>query len=262
MRVICSGLLFPTEEQIPLLGNQDAVEEANKGSLKPRSVAREDYGGAKSTPNVNSTLQDEVPVDSSISTLYGGSDPDQQLRPLDKHKEVNIIVEPHQGPHAASSSKARGDVVMASNCSDVPFDNVNDENEPVDYEPDSSFCGNSCFDSNPSELKNISNNVLPDTAPILEELQDFTEDEFKNTTTSSVSENEKLESRSQLENVTEQMAFDRELIDPEVNSFSTATVTRSDQICRIDLLEDSINDAKNNKVLLIQYHFIFFSILE
>ncbi|KAK9137178.1 hypothetical protein Sjap_007772 [Stephania japonica] len=262
------GLWIRTEEQIPFLGHKEASEEADKGSLKSTSVVSEGYAGAGSSSNVNYTPQDEVLVNSLISSLYGVSDPDQQQRPLDKHKEVNVVVESHKGPYATSSIKIQDDLVMASDCNDVPFDDdsdenvdeykefivtdipsqgphaasssmthddiipincrnvpfdgVNEENEPVDDEPDSSICGKSSFEANSSVMTNLSTVIA----------------------------NENLES-SCLENVTEHTVFDSELVNPEANSSSKAAVSHSDQISRIALLEDYINDAKNNKRTLL-----------
>ncbi|KAK9139628.1 hypothetical protein Scep_009309 [Stephania cephalantha] len=290
------GLWIRTEEQIPFLRHKEVVEEVDKGSFKSASVVSEGYAGARSSSNVNYTPLDEVPVNSLISSLYGVSDPDQQHRPLEKHKEVNVIVESHQGPHVTSNIKGQDDVVMASDCNAVPFDNdndenvdehkefivanipnqgphaasssmthddimpinyrnvpfdgVNDENEQVDGEPDSSICGKSSFEANSSVMTNLSSKVLLEATPVLEELLDFADDEFIDTASSTIIANENLES-SYLKNVTEHMVFDSELVDPEENSSSKVAVSHSDQISRIALLEDYIKDAKNNKRTLL-----------
>ncbi|KAF5204557.1 ELKS/Rab6-interacting/CAST family protein [Thalictrum thalictroides] len=239
-----------TEEQIQLPEHQNALEEANGVPLEVRSAASEhgDNSHHSSKDLDGRSYLVEEPEGSSISDSHDGDYLDQryvntqnaEMSSPAKH-QGNVSGEDHQGILAGASSTIEEIVYFSRAAYDL--------NEPL-YDPERPVCNDSALVSSCSnEMVDVPLNFQLDSSHILEETQKLCEDASDSGTTSS-SNNEKSEAKGLIETVSEQIVHDTKLSDFEDESFSTTVATQSGDICRIDVLEDAISDAKNNKKAL------------
>ncbi|OVA20065.1 Ubiquitin system component Cue [Macleaya cordata] len=249
-------------EQSFLLKHQGAAEETiASSSSKPGSVASEDADENYHTnaPTSDSTFLDEPLDASTVSNINGENDTDQLCVNTESreesssaaHQEINVSLESHQDSHAASSFIIHEDTVISDCRNDVFHAAMKDFFEQVANDSYSSTLSDvlqSCLDSK-SKAENSPAQCLLDSSTVHGEIADFTERATKDDFTS-VNEYEKPGSSSSLENSSEGVFCDTEMVNVQEDSSSTTIVTRSGQICRIDLLEDAIEDAKNNKKTL------------
>ncbi|PIA26498.1 hypothetical protein AQUCO_09200005v1 [Aquilegia coerulea] len=232
-----SSCQIQIEEQLQLPEHQKALEEANGVPSEPKSAVTE-----------------------------------HEMMSPTKHQE-NVFGEDHQGVSSSTIeeivyfdcnnvSRAAYDLNAPVHDTDIPVctDSVlvkscSKEDVPREFQLDSSHIHEETQkfweDVFGSETTSSSNEKLEfqlDSSHIHEETQKLWEDVFGSETTSS--SNEKSEPKGLIETVSEQMVDDTKLSDFEDESFSTTVVTQSGQICRMDVLEDAISDAKNNKKAL------------
>eukprot|EP00262_Sarcandra_glabra_P022103 TRINITY_DN9628_c3_g1_i1.p1 TRINITY_DN9628_c3_g1~~TRINITY_DN9628_c3_g1_i1.p1 ORF type:complete len:604 (+),score=151.82 TRINITY_DN9628_c3_g1_i1:111-1922(+) len=249
------------------LMHQEELEEASTCRLsESKSVDCEDPHGTYHTSDslyVNSSCVDEAEAGSSVSSVHGGNYHDQlrayteieEMNPSTKNQEVNLIVGFHQSPHA-SSSMTHEDAGVNDHCRDAQCSDIQSLKKVLAYDSVSATCrGNNqsdlCLGANSFKEESLPLTVhIP--SPIHEEEPDSMENAgSRNDSTNFVSECEEPGSRGSLQNGSEKLTFDTELVDVENNSQLTTITTRSGQIVSIDLLEDIIRDAKDNKKTLL-----------
>ncbi|XP_043714954.1 uncharacterized protein LOC122663339 [Telopea speciosissima] len=139
-------------------------------------------------------------------------------------------------------------------CNDASSFNINDLNELVICDSWAT-CGEShqdqtCLDANSLKVENLlaSGQHIPSSQESQEETSDSADyGSLAAKIGATISDFEKPDSRNRSENVSTEDVFDTEVGHVENGSSSIAMVSRSSQICSIDLLEDSIGEAKNNK---------------
>ncbi|KAF8394460.1 hypothetical protein HHK36_020668 [Tetracentron sinense] len=277
------GCVAEPEEQIYLLKHQHVVEEANASPPSPRSIACENANNTSHTPRsiacedanntshintalyVNSTYLDEGMSSSSVSNRNDANDncdllcentEAEELISLLKHQESSVTVvseDSEQSSHVASNSLIHEDALVTSSLSNVLHPDFQDLKGPVAYGSNSGKESHeypSCFDSNSLEAGKSPDTVQLDPSSVHEGTPDASECGLllEKDTSNSVSECEKRGPSGSSETASEHEFF---ITNVEDESTSTIMVTQSDQICRIDLLEDSIGDAKNYKQSLV-----------
>ncbi|KAF9604686.1 hypothetical protein IFM89_009122 [Coptis chinensis] len=181
---------------------------------------------------------------------HEGYNPFQEC--VDGHKK-NVSLGEGQVLQAASTSMIHDDNVF-SETNDVSQATILDLNEPVAY--NSTFCGGSdsfhaksCSNAKSNGIENAPPTFQLDSSCVFEESQKLVED-VSGLQVSSLSQSKELDARGSLETVSDQMVYDTKLADFEDESFSTTVGTQSGQICKMDLLEDAISEAKHNKKTL------------
>ncbi|PIA26499.1 hypothetical protein AQUCO_09200005v1 [Aquilegia coerulea] len=275
-----SSCQIQIEEQLQLPEHQKALEEANGVPSEPKSAVTEhgdDSHNSSKNLDGRSYLVEEPKghlICSIINPFERGCldlEYAEMMSPT-KHQE-NVFGEDHQGVSSSTIeeivyfdcnnvSRAAYDLNAPVHDTDIPVctDSVlvkscSKEDVPREFQLDSSHIHEETQkfweDVFGSETTSSSNEKLEfqlDSSHIHEETQKLWEDVFGSETTSS--SNEKSEPKGLIETVSEQMVDDTKLSDFEDESFSTTVVTQSGQICRMDVLEDAISDAKNNKKAL------------
>ncbi|KAL5701706.1 hypothetical protein ACHQM5_027017 [Ranunculus cassubicifolius] len=149
---------------------------------------------------------------------------------------------------ASIGSPQSSDVVSASpahECKNVADDTVHALNVPAAYDASITNPSDGLRVAHSSEVKDTVVHI--DSSNVSAEQQGHVEDSESDAISRA---NIEPESRVPLETVSEQMVHETKLADPEDESFSSITVTQSGQICSIDVLEDAISEAKNNKKTL------------
>ncbi|KAI3858882.1 hypothetical protein MKX03_006951, partial [Papaver bracteatum] len=185
---------------------------------------------------------ERVAAEQSISLQHQGLDEEMKTcSPSEQgsvESEVAILDEIQSGVSAATTSALAGESLDDN-------DATGNRNIDVTIESDEVFDS-----SNSSAINghlNLNLNCPPKEGQKLdnEEITPFANSaansEFSN------SEFEKLESSGLLESSSEHVFCDTENDDSLENSSSTTIVSKSCQTCSIDLLENSIEDAKSNK---------------
>ncbi|XP_042518062.1 uncharacterized protein LOC122091892 [Macadamia integrifolia] len=138
-------------------------------------------------------------------------------------------------------------------CNDASSFNIKDSNELVIHDSWST-CGEShqdqtCLDADSLKVENLPASVqlISSAKESQEETADSAEYESLSAKIGAIiNDFEKPDSRSPSENVSAEEVFDA-VGHVENGSSSIAIVSHSSQICSIDLLEESIGEAKNNK---------------
>ncbi|KAK9281754.1 hypothetical protein L1049_004659 [Liquidambar formosana] len=276
------------DKQSMILKRQQVVEEENAGpSLKPGSIASEnanDIDRDSDALHVNSIcLDEEIRNSSSVSNPSYSNDGHDQvcvsiesevLMPLGKGQEINVKVGPDKSFNGTSITLMQEDSVNDGH--DQVFGNIGGEELIL-------FCENgtlnglpavwkdyvfpvannlttailrkgqqeeSSLDSNPLEVGNSAAQLVPPS--VQEHIPDASDFGFQSKIDSSASSPkcEKPETSGSSDLDFKQDSSVSDVVDFDDESTLNTLVTRSGQICRIDLLEDIIEDAKNNKKTL------------
>ncbi|KAJ4956426.1 hypothetical protein NE237_013209 [Protea cynaroides] len=261
-----SGHLIVGEEE-PELQRVVEVAISNSPSNLVHGVI-EDANDIINTSDLK-CLNEEEPVGSSVLSLHGGNGDnlqtsncglestslvqpsddlfvnteEKELISLQKNKNVNVVDGSDDGSLVGSGSFLR-EVCFTDCCNDVSSFNIKDLNELVDCDSSVIYGENhqdqSCLDVDSFKVEN-----LPATIQFMPSSREGTSDSVDCGSLSAkvgdtIIDFEKPDSRSPSESVSGEESF-------ENGSSSIAMVSHSSQICSIDLLEDSIGEAKNNK---------------
>ncbi|KAJ4969573.1 hypothetical protein NE237_016274 [Protea cynaroides] len=229
------------------------------------------------TPYGDAKCMNEEFVGSSALSLHAGNDDDLQMNShglgnisLDQpsgHLFLNIVPEEilsleksqndsvadgsHRGSFVGSGSVIRED--RFTDCCNNAC-TFKDLNELVI--PDSSTtCGESLQDQTCSDADSLKEENLPATVQLIPSSQESQEEASDAADCGSlsakigatISEFEKPDSSSPSESVSAEEVFETEVGHFENGSSSVAVVSQSSQICSIELLEEIIVEAKNNK---------------
>ncbi|KAF8401633.1 hypothetical protein HHK36_012579 [Tetracentron sinense] len=253
------------EEQSFLLEDQQTVHETNAAAASRPNRNIIDTNRANDALYVNSTCLDEALAGSSVLNLYGANDNSDQLSvntgteeviPSTEHQKINVTAGSDRDSHVASSSLIHEDTLVNVKLNGVHADFL-DLNERVAYDSNSAVCREtrqeqSCMESNSLQEEISSGTVQFVPSSVHEETTGTAECELlvEKDIGASVSECEKPGPRGASGTASEHEIFATETADIEDETSLTTIVAQSGQICRIDLLEDSIRDAKNNKKIL------------
>ncbi|XP_042488894.1 uncharacterized protein LOC122069028 [Macadamia integrifolia] len=226
------------------------------------------------SPYDDSKIFNEEPVGSLVLSPHGGngdnlqtstcrfrytlldqpSDTEtEELIPLEKSQNDSVMEESDQGSLVGYGSLIEGDC-FPDCCNDVSTFNIKDFNEVVDWYS-SETCGvynedQSCLDADSLEVEN-----LPATSELIPSSEEETSYSANSGSLSvkvgdTISDFDKPDPISPSENVSAEKVFDTEVAQVENGSSSIVMASRSSQIGSIDLLEESIGEAKNNKKTL------------
>ncbi|XP_043722567.1 uncharacterized protein LOC122669781 isoform X2 [Telopea speciosissima] len=259
------------------------VEGASAGSTSNSGyVVGEDGNYMTDTtdaPYDGSKCLSAEPIGSSILSLHGGSDDDlqtnthglrsalldqpsdhlffntetEELISSEKNQNVSVIGGSDQGSLVGYGSLIQEDC-FTDCCNDVSSFNIKDLNELVGCDS-STICGEnhqdqSCLAADSLEVEN-----MLATSQLIPSSQDETSystdcGSLSAKVGDTICDFEKPDPRSPSGNVSAEDIFDTEVGHVENVSSSIAIVSHSSQICTIDLLEESMVEAKNNKKTL------------
>ncbi|KAF6136373.1 hypothetical protein GIB67_028063 [Kingdonia uniflora] len=273
------GSVSPEELRFHLI-NRETVEVANSLPLNSISFSEDDDSKncAKNAFNASPTLLDKALAGSSNLAGHAMHEPSclttesEDLTSLEKRNDIAFTVGSHQGSDASSSSRTREETVFSGHDADIQHEKIKDLNYPLAQFDSALFVYRDSPEdqSRIDDIVRVESETVPgismiDSSVFHEEVTDSAEGSAANDIGSLCSPYENHVSRGSLENVSLQVlsatdsadvpednSSSAPVVDPSVedSSSSTIIVTRSGQTCHIDLLEDAIMDAKNNKKIL------------
>lgn len=251
-----AGLSSCHEEQGQLSEHQQGSQEATLCHLLSDFVASEPDDDSHRTREVSecsSTCLLEEPTSSSEVSSPDRKCPDKvgmdiKTEEMTSGAEKLLYVYNRSTMESpATSSSMKHVALVFYDCDNIDDATVPALDEPETCETNISVCTKSCLIATANETENKTGAL--NSSCVSEDPQELLQEAAHNES-SFLRTNFDSEGRGSFEIVSEETDLNSEPADPKDESYFPTGITQSGQICRIDVLEDAINEAKNNKKTL------------